>query len=102
MKGVPGVMALLSHGFLFFSSSLRVFPIALRARGHVILMNLDEPVRYAPSQRAMDSFRASSFSLASWAERKRRERCWFIFARGATPSTTLSFRGRTIFTTRSV
>ena len=28
MKGVPGVMALLSHGFLFFSSSLKVLPIA--------------------------------------------------------------------------
>ena len=27
-----------------------------------------------------------SFSAASCAARKRRERCWFIFARGATPS----------------
>ncbi|EMD01168.1 hypothetical protein BAUCODRAFT_199760 [Baudoinia panamericana UAMH 10762] len=47
---------------------------------------------------------AASFSAASWAERKRRERCWFIFARGATPSTAImsSLRGRTMFTTRSV
>ena len=29
---------------------------------------------------------AHTFSLASWAARKRLERCWFILARGATPS----------------
>ena len=40
---------------------------------------------------------ARSFS-ASRAERKRRERCWFIFARGATPSMAMyrSRRGRTM------
>ena len=40
---------------------------------------------------------ARSFS-ASKAERNRRERCWFIFARGATPSMAMysSRRGRTI------
>jgi hypothetical protein len=35
---------------------------------------------------------ASAFaltSLASFAVRKRRLRCWFIFARGATPSTAM-------------
>jgi hypothetical protein len=30
MKGVPGVMALESHVFLFFSSSLMVLPIAVK------------------------------------------------------------------------
>ena len=38
---------------------------------------------------AKSSLRRSSsfsFSSASWAALKRRERCWFIFARGATPS----------------
>ncbi|CAN0579942.1 unnamed protein product [Ectocarpus sp. 12 AP-2014] len=29
---------------------------------------------------------SSAASSASWADRKRRERCWFIFALGATPS----------------
>ena len=35
-------------------------------------------------------------SLASWAVRKRRDRCWFILARGATPSIARknTFRGR--------
>ena len=44
------------------------------------------------------------FSFASWAERNRRERCWFILARGATPSIAIinNFLGRTILTTRSV
>ena len=38
---------------------------------------------------AKSSLRRSSsfsFSSASWAALKRRERCWFIFALGATPS----------------
>ena len=40
---------------------------------------------------------SSAFSCASCAERKRRERCWFIFARGAGPSIAMksSLRGRT-------
>ena len=62
MNGVPGVMALLSHAFLFLSSSLRVLPMARDRRlvgaGH---WNGED----APSHNAMDSLRASSFSFAS-------------------------------------
>ena len=39
-----------------------------------------------PSQIFSDSLRASSLSFASCAARNRRDRCWFILARGATPS----------------
>ncbi|KAI6844740.1 hypothetical protein KC342_g88 [Hortaea werneckii] len=43
-------------------------------------------------------------ALGKHFTRNRRERCWFILARGATPSTAIisSLRGRTMFTTRSV
>ena len=65
MKGVPGVMTLLSNAS---DSTLGG--------------------TFTPSLRSCSrSFSSSSaFSLASCAARKRRERCWFIFARGATPS----------------
>ena len=45
-----------------------------------------------------------TFSSASWAALKRRARCWFIFARGATPSMAMksNFRGRTIANRRSM
>ena len=75
----------------------------------------------APFHSASASKRASYFSRASWAERNRRDRCWFIFALGATPSWGIvyirwklscmgnspmamksNFRGRIMFTTRSV
>jgi len=46
---------------------------------------------------------SASFSAASCAERKRRARCWFILARGATPSIAMksSLRGRAAAKTRS-
>lgn len=40
----------------------------------------------SPSIIFMFSSLASSFSCASWAALNRLDRCWFIFARGATPS----------------
>ncbi|KAF2840077.1 hypothetical protein M501DRAFT_971962 [Patellaria atrata CBS 101060] len=88
MNGVPGVIALLSHVFLFSASSST-----------------------SPSERDFSILRnsalSSSFSLASCADRNLRERCWFILARGATPSieqVTIinNFLGRTILTTLSV
>jgi hypothetical protein len=65
MKGVPGVMVLLSATALF----------SLRGTWIPCLAN---------SSRSRSS--SASFSWASCAARKRRERCWFILARGATPS----------------
>ncbi len=85
MKGVPGVMALESQAFLDSSaSSVTGRPFAFH------------------SARAA-SF-SSCFSRASLAARKRRDRCWFILARGATPSIAIMRRrrGRTMLTTRSV
>lgn len=62
----PGVMAFESQLFLFFVSSETVWPIASNSR--------------------IASFRSSSLSAASCAALNRLDRCWFIFARGATPS----------------
>ena len=46
----------------------------------------------------------SSFCCISFAARNRRERCWFILARGATPSTAIyrSRRGRAAAISRSI
>ena len=65
MNGVPGVMTLLSNASDF----------TFGARG-------------TPSASISARSRASStaFSSASLAALKRRDRCWFILARGATPS----------------
>lgn len=73
MNGVPGVMTLLSHVFLMTCS----------------------PISWSPCDRSFEpnclinSSFFSSASFASWAARNRRDRCWFIFARGATPSVCL-------------
>ena len=83
MNGVPGVIALLSQAFLPLSSSVTVLPMAARYQHNA---NETVPYNNVPSHIAMASRRESSFSFASWAERNRRDRCWFIFARGATPS----------------
>lgn len=80
-KYLPGVIALESQLLTFFVSSLTVWPIANQPQLAIITS-----AKYLPSHNAMSSCRLSSFSLASLADRKRRERCWFIFARGATPS----------------
>jgi len=84
MKGVPGVIAFESQPLSLRYSSLTSLPMA--------------------SSSWIALWRSSSFSLASCAERNRRERCWFILARGATPSIAImrSLRGRTMATTRSV
>jgi hypothetical protein len=84
MNGVPGVIAFWSQLFLFLYSSGTSLPIA--------------------SHSAMAFCLSSSFCLASCDDLNRRERCWFILARGATPSMaiTRSLRGRTMATTRSV
>ncbi len=66
MNGVPGVMAFESQLFLLRVSSDTGWPISANSR--------------------IASARSTSFSAASWAARNRRERCWFILARGATPS----------------
>ena len=83
MNGVPGVIAFESHD-RFTSSSSAASPRRLRSS----------------SSRCSSSW----CTLASCAERKRRERCWFILARGATPSiaSMSSFRGRIMSITRSV
>ena len=82
MNGVPGVITLESNG-----RPSRFGGTARPSAAH--------------SARSRSS--SSSFSCASCAERKRRERCWFIFARGATPSIAMysSLRGRTAANTRS-
>ncbi|RAK97464.1 uncharacterized protein BO80DRAFT_189305 [Aspergillus ibericus CBS 121593] len=70
MNGVPGVMTLLSHVFWMTCSWISASALL--------------PFCFASIFRNSSFF--SSASLASCAERKRRARCWFIFARGATPS----------------
>src|SRR5258708_5368180 len=71
MNGVPGVMTLLSN-LSFFGGEL--------------------PGSALPEE--MSSFHssalASSSSFASWTDLNRRDRCWFILARGATPSAAVS------------
>ena len=66
LDSLPGVMAFESQDFLFFASSDTVCPMA--------------------SNSLIASLRSSSLSAASCAALNRRERCWFIFALGATPS----------------
>ena len=75
MNGVPGVITFESNGRLSD------------------LGGTSRPSRAHSSRSRVSS---SSFSAASCAARKRRARCWFILARGATPSIAMkrSFRGR--------
>ena len=82
MKGVPGVMALESQASL--ASEVISLPIAEPKSERTLTSQGGFDV---PFHSASASKRASYFSRASWAERNRRDRCWFIFALGATPST---------------
>jgi hypothetical protein len=83
MKGVPGVMTFESN-----ASDLTLSGTLMPS--------------FRSFSRSLSS--SSSFSFASCAARNRRERCWFILARGATPSMAMyrSFRGRTIANSRSM
>jgi hypothetical protein len=79
MNGVPGVMTLESKPLLQISS------LEQPSSGHnyrLISGGSRPSLRNSSSRRSI----SSSFSWRSWAARKRRERCWFIFARGATPA----------------
>ena len=60
-------------------------------------------LRPCAAHSALSFISSSSFSAASCADLKRRARCWFIFARGATPSMAMKsiLRGRTAAKTRS-
>ena len=82
MKLVPGVMTLESQAPFFLGGTFTL-----------------------PSAVSCSRMASSTAwpSRASWAERKRRARCWFILARGATPSMARyrHRRGRTARNSRS-
>ena len=77
----------------------------------VITFESNEPCAFSgggswPAARisARSALSAAAFSARSFAALKRRERCWFIFARGAGPSIAMksSLRGRTTANSRSM